>query len=225
MTTPPLSSPSITSFFTPTLLAFKTYVYGLTSWNFSKWKDVDFRPELIDPKVFEITDRLIPLLFKIPGRDLWSVGILDITLRQIEHAVEVGQLNDPELVAQMFEEIELTIKHMDRMASSKKKFPPGREARENDPDFVVYHNELTNTNNVVIIKSPYQSYVFSTFVNPNYIVSRDSRIQSQMETWFNNLANSSNVLDSTAGQYCRKYFARLRRAAKSTENRVNGLLR
>ena len=76
-------------FSTPTLLAFKTYIYGLTSWNFNKWREVTFRPELIDPKMFEITDRLMPLLFNVPGRDLWSVGILDVTLRQIEHAVDM----------------------------------------------------------------------------------------------------------------------------------------
>jgi hypothetical protein len=211
-------------FFTPTILAFKTYIYGLTSWNFGKWKNVDFRPELIDPKVFEITDRLMPLLFKIPGRELWSVGILDITLRQIEHAVEVGRLNDPEIIEKMFDEVELMIKHIDLMATSKKKFPPGRKAQCSDPDFSVYHNELTNTNNVVIFKSLQQSCVFSTFINPNYIITKDDHIQHQMETWFNNMVSSSNVLDSTAGQYCRRYFARLRRTAKMTKNRVNGLI-
>jgi len=211
-------------FFTPTILAFKTYVYGLTSWNFDKWKNVDFRPELIDPKIFEIADRLMPQLFKISGRELWSVGVLDVTLRQIEHTVEIGQLNDPELIVKMFEEVELTIRHMDHMATSKKKFPPGREPRKDDPSFSVYHNELTNTSNVIIAKSPYQSYVFSTFVNPNYIISEDERIQNQMETWFDNMVSNSNVLDSTAGQYCRQYFARLRRTAKATENRINGLI-
>jgi hypothetical protein len=211
-------------FLTPTLLAFKVYRYGLNSWNFDKWKGLSFRPELIDPKVFEIADRLVPLLFKIPCRELWSVGILDITLRQIEHAVKVGQLNDPELVAKMFEEIEMTIKHMAAMATSKKRFPPGREAREDDPSFLVYYNELTNTDNVIIIKSPYQSYVFSTFVHPNYLVSKEERIQTQMETWFDNLTHSSNVLDCAAGQYCRQYFVQLRRTVKATENRVNGLL-
>jgi len=211
-------------FFTPTLLAFKTYVYGLTSWNFEKWKGVNFRPELIDPKVFEITERLIPLLFKIPGRDLWSVGMLGINLRQIEHAVEVGQLNDPELIAKMFEEVEQIIEHMHRMIIHKKKFPPGREPREDDPEFRVYHNELTNTDNVLIVKSTAQSCVLATFVNPNYLVSTDELIQAQMETWFDNLVDSSNVLNYTASQYCRQYFVRLRRAAKATENRVAVLI-
>jgi len=211
-------------FSTPTLLAFKTYIYGLTYWNFNKWREVTFRPELIDPKMFEITDRLMPLLFNVPGRDLWSVGILDVTLRQIEHAVEVAQLNDPELVTKMFVEVESIIRHMEHMAASKKRFPPGREARESDPDFSVFHNELTNTNSVIIMKSPRNSSVFSTLVNPNYLVSTDKRIQQQMETWFDNLVDNSNVLDSTAGQYCRQYFARLRRAVQATENRVNGLI-
>ena len=124
----------------------------------------------------------------------------------------------------MFDEIELVIQHMDRMATSKKKFPPGREAREDDPDFSVYHNELTNTNNVIIIKSPYKSCVFSTLVNPNCMVSTNERVQNQMETWFDNMVSNSNVLDSTAGQYCRQYFVRLRRSVKATQNRVNGLI-
>lgn len=211
-------------FLSPTLLAFKIYIYGLTSWNFDKWKGVSFRPELIDPKVFEITDRLVPLLFKISSRELWSVDILDVTLRQIEHAVKVGQLNDPELIAKIFEEVEMTINHMVLMATSKKKFPPGREARKDDAEFLVYYNELANTDNILIVKSPYQSYVFSTLVHPEYLASDEEHIQTQVETWFDNLVSSSNILDCAAGQYSRQYFVRLRRTVKATENRVNGLL-
>jgi hypothetical protein len=62
--------------------------------------------------------------------------------------------------------------------------------------------------------------VLATFVNPNYLVSTDELIQAQMETWFDNLVDSSNVLNYTASQYCLQYFVRLRRAAKATENRV-----
>ncbi|TXF88873.1 hypothetical protein FUA23_12470 [Neolewinella aurantiaca] len=210
--------------FTPTLLAFKTYVYGLTSWNFEKWKGLPFSPSLIDPKMFEITERFIPKLFKLPGRELWSIGILDITLRQIEHAVEVGQLNDRKLVDKMFEELEDTIRHMEDMARFGKKFLPGEIPSKNDPDFQVYHNEMTNTNNVIIIKSPLQSFVFSTFVNPNYIISTNERIQVQMETWFNNLVDNSNCLSKKSSKYYRQFFARLRRTVHAAQNRVNGLL-
>lgn len=208
----------------PTLLAFKVYIYGLTSWNFSKWKGKSFQPSLVSPEVAEIAKQLLGGLFQLPVRELWSVGIFDITLRQIEHAVETGRLEDTKLVDQLFAEIDSTVGHMEAMATVGKRFLPGEEKKEGLPDFRVYHNELTNTNNVIIVKAGEKSSVFSTFVNPNYVVSTDKRIQQQMEDWFDNLVESSNRLNSDSGKYREKYFKQLRRTIKTTKQRVSALL-
>lgn len=207
--------------FTPTLFAFKTYVYGLTTWNLKKWKKLPFKPDLIHPEVFEIAERLLDPIFKLPGRELWSVGILDITLRQVEHAVEVGRLNDLSLAKKMFNEIEMTISHMEEMTRCGKRFVPGRQPQESDPDFRVYHNEMTNTNNVIIIKSSHYSAVFSTFINPNFIISTDERIQAKMETWFENLVENSSPLDASSGKYNEKFFVRLRRIVAASWQRID----
>lgn len=207
--------------FTPTLLAFKTFVYGLTTWNLDKWKGKVFSPNLIHPEVFEVAERLLVPLFKVPGRELWSIGILDITLRQIEHAVDVGRLTDPKFVNLMFNELERIVDHMEEMARCGKRFAPGNKQEENDPDFCVFHNEMTNTNNVIIIKSRNFSTVFSTFINPDYIISTDERIQSKMETWFDNLVANSNVLDVNSGKYIEKFFTRLRRVVAISKQRID----
>lgn len=207
----------------PTLLAFKTYNYGLTTWNFQKWKGQKFRVELIDPELFRIAERLKPILFSLAGKELWSVGILDVTLRQIMHAAEIGTLDDVRLKDKMFEEIEATIRHMEHMTKEGKRFYPGELFTDENPDFRVYHNELANTNNVIIIKSAIKSYVYSTFVNPNYLVSTDYRIQRQMQTWFDNLLENSNSLGLDANKYSQRFFANLRRTVKSTKARVDTL--
>ncbi|MFK8161496.1 MAG: hypothetical protein AB8H12_03450 [Lewinella sp.] len=208
----------------PTLLAFKTYVYGLTSWNFAKWKGVEFRPQLIDPEVFEIAQRILPYFCKIETRELWSVGILDVTLRQIEHAVDVGRLVDHKLIERMFLEVEVIISHMEAMTKSGKRFLPGTMPTDEDPDFCVYHNEMTNTNNVVIVKSPEHSFVISTLVNPDYIVSTDERVQRKMEIWFDNLIENSDALIADSGKYKERYFSQLRRFAAGTKQRIEGRL-
>jgi hypothetical protein len=206
----------------PTLLAFKMYVYGLTSWDFKKWKGANFRPELIDPETCKIAQRTLPALCKLRGRELWSVGILDVTLRQIEHAVDVGRLVDFELIERMFSEIEQIIDHMEAMTECGKRFLPGTVPTDECPDFCVYHNELTNTNNVIIIKSEEQSFVLSTFINPDYIISTDQRIQKRMETWFENLIESSDVLIADSGKYKERYFSELRRFTAVTKQRIEG---
>lgn len=205
---------------TPVLLAYKTYVYGLTTWNFSKWKDVPFRPELIDPEVQQIANRLQRVLYSFPARELWSAGILDITLREIEHGVQVGYLIDDAMVGEMFRELEETIKHMESMTRIGKRFPPGERPAADSPDFRVYHNEMTNTNNVILIRSPQQSVVYTTFVNPNYLFSSDARVINQMQTWFDNLVASSNVLSADTGKYAVTYFKGLRKKVADTKNRI-----
>lgn len=207
--------------FTPTLLAFKTFVYGLTTWNLKKWKGKVFSQNLIHPEVFEVAERLLVPFFKVPGRELWSIGILDITLRQIEHAVDVGRLTDSKLVDLMFVELEHIVDHMEAMARCGKRFVPGNRREENDPDFCVFHNEMTNTNNVIIIKSREFSSVFSTFINPDYIISTDENIQTKMETWFDNLVANSNVLDVNSGKYIEKFFTRLRRTLAISRQRID----
>jgi hypothetical protein len=206
----------------PTLLAFKMYVYGLTSWDFSKWKGGNFRPELMDPEIYKIAQRALPPLCKLPGRELWSVGILDVTLRQIEHAVDVGRLIDFELVKRMFSEVEGIIDHMEAMTECGKRFLPGTVPTDKSPNFCVYHNELTNTNNVIIVKSEEGSFVLSTFVNPDYIISTDERIQKRMETWFENLIENSDVLIANSGKYKEQYFSQLRRLSAVTKQRIEG---
>lgn len=207
--------------FTPTLLAFKTFVYGLTTWNLEKWKGKVFHPKLIDPEIFNVAERLLELLYKLPGRELWSIGILDVTLRQIEHAVEVGRLTDPGLIDLLFQELEFIISHMEAMTKSGKRFVPGKMPTERDPEFCVFHNEMTNTNNVIIVNSPNFSTVFSTFINPNFIISVDERIQTKLEIWFDNLVDNSNVLDATSGKYVEKFFTRLRRVVALSRQRID----
>lgn len=209
--------------YTPNLLAYKVFVYGVTSWDLEKWKGVEFRPELIDPEVQRIANELVNAFFNFPGRELWSIGILDISLRSIEHGVEVGYLKDREIIEKIFEELNFTIRHMEAMTKAGKRFAPNSTPDENSPDFRVFHNELTNTNNVIIITSDVQSVVYTTFVNPNFLVSMDDRIHQQMQTWFNNLVESSNAMDVNAGKYMTTFFNRLRKKVEDTKLRVEVL--
>ena len=61
----------------------------------------------------------------------------------------------------------------------------------------------------------------STFINPNFIISVDERIQTKLEIWFDNLVDNSNVLDATSGKYVEKFFTRLRRVVALSRQRID----
>lgn len=206
--------------YSPTLLAYKTYLFGLTTWNFEKWKGKNFSMDLIDPEIYEIAERSMKAAYSFPSRELWSIGILDVTLRRIEHGVQIGYLNDPGLVETMFNEIEAIVQHMEDMTRLGKRFVPSEKPTEESPDFRVYHNELSNTNSVIIVDSKLQCIVFSTLVTPNYLVTYDERIANQMKLWFNNLLERANVLSADSAKYTATYFHNLRRNIGNTKQRI-----
>lgn len=206
--------------YTPTLLAYKNYVYGLTTWNLTKWKGKEFTPKMIDPGVQQIANELLKALYVFPARELWSAGILDVTLREIIHGVEVGNLIDNDVISQMFNELETIIQHMETMTMVGKRFAPGSTYTKDSPDFRVYHNELTNTNNVVLIRSDAQSILYATFISPNFTFSTDERMYAQTQTWFNNLVSSSNALNADAAKYRTFYFKQLRKKVADTKKKI-----
>ena len=208
----------------PTLFAFKVYVYSQTAWGQKKWKGQEFRPELLDPKVYETVEKLNENIYSVPGREVWSVGILDVTLRQIEHCVEVGAVREVGVINKIFTEIEQVILHMEAMVASGKRFAPGNSLREDSPEFKVYNNELMTNSNAIFVKSRDFSIVYTALVNPNFLQSRDEVVIQQIESWINNLIEGSNVLSSDSGNYANKFFLRLRRSVAVTKQRVDAML-
>jgi hypothetical protein len=64
----------------PTLMAFKLYVFGVTSWGFEEWKNKAFSPRLIDPEVLEKAASISNYAYRIPSKEIWSSGILSASL-------------------------------------------------------------------------------------------------------------------------------------------------
>lgn len=215
--------PFFYEFAMPTLLAYRTYVYGLTTWDFDKWKGTKFSPGLIDPRVKPTADRILNIIYRFPGRELWSAGILDVTLRRIKHGVEVGYLDDPAMIDTIFKELEAIIQHMEAMTAAGKRFAVDGNFNDDSPGFQVFHNEMTNTNSIILVSSSVESAVYTAFINPNYLISTDKRVVSQTKTWFDNLASSSNSLNANSSKYTITFFNRLRKKVTDTKLQIEVL--
>lgn len=208
----------------PTLFAFKVYTYAHTAWSHNKWKGQEFRPELLDPRAFSIAERINECLFSLPGREMWSVGILNVTLRQIEHAVEVGAVRNVQLIDKLFTEIEEIVLHMEAMMKSGKRFAPGKQYSDDSPQLQVYNNELMDNSNAILVSSRDFSVAYTTLINPNFLVSKDPVVIRQVERWIGNLTAGANVLHAQPGNYASKFFLRLRRSIAVSRQKVDAMM-
>ncbi len=204
----------------PRLMSFKLYIYGITAWNFEAWKQQPFHPSLIDNRVLEMADRIGRTAYRIPGQELWTMSLLDTTLNQVEYMLLTGKFADNQDAVLILDEIKSTVHHLEKMASLGKKFAPGSDPSNSEVPFALSHNELINTNSIILIYSPVQSLLFITFVTPNYIHTKDDQLCARLQSWFADLVTVSNPLDASSGKYRSWYFNHLHEQVKRTRQRV-----
>lgn len=205
---------------TPTLRSFKIFMFGITAWNLDKWKQRPFSTDLIGGRLHRLIDHNLREQYTYPARELWSIGVLDVTLRQINYIAQVGRFADPQDIERIFEELLQVVDHLERMVYSNRRFPLGSEPTEGSPSLRVYHNELTNTSNVVLVKSAAKSCLFTTLFSPNYLASTDPVIADEVQGWFDNLVEHGNALHLEAGKYAAQYFQYLRRRIREQRERI-----
>ena len=205
---------------TPMLRSFKIFMFGLTTWNLEKWKDRTFSPSLIDDELHRIVEETIRQHYSVPARELWSVGVLDVTLRQLNYMAQIGRFERAEHIDQIFEELLTIVNHLEQMVRTGKRFPLGEEPQVSSPDFRVYHNELSNTSNVVLVKSSIRPFLFTTLVTPNYIATSNAELCAEVQSWFDNLVEHGNALHAESGKYAAQYFGYLRNEVKQYRERL-----
>ena len=205
---------------TPVLRGFKMFMYGITTWGMKKFRGKAFSPQLIDPRTHEYAEKLTADIYTLPGRELWSVRILDVTLRQITYIHQVGRFADEQTPRDLFRELYAIVDHLEDMARSGKRFPMGERPRPDSPDFAVYHNELSNTSNAILIKSPARTFLFNTIVAPNYAFATDERIVADVQFWFDELTKMGTRLSMDSAKYTSGYFEQLRQQLRNCEQIV-----
>ncbi|NJB87634.1 hypothetical protein GGR26_003418 [Lewinella marina] len=217
-----LASPELPIYYelsTPVLRAFKIFMFGITTWNLAKWKHLDFSTDLIDASLHRLVEDTIRDHYSIPARELWSIGVLDVTLRQVNYMAQIGKFADPKDQERIFIELHKIVDHLEAMVRTGKRFPLGEGPGPRSTDFRVYHNELSNTSNVVLVKSRLRPFLFTTLVNPNYVATSDRELCEEAQQWFDNLVEHGNALHAEAGKYAAQYFGYLRGLIRHHEQR------
>ncbi|PPK88614.1 hypothetical protein CLV84_1583 [Neolewinella xylanilytica] len=218
-----IANPGIPIFYEmlyPRLLTLKLYVYGNTCWDFPGWREMAFSNALIDPQLLDLAFEMGLASLDIPGVELWSLGLLNTTLDQIEYLHVAGRFEDPEGALLLLDDTEHMINHLHGMARVGKKYRPGGQPTENSAPFRPVHNELANNDNAIIVESKHRSTLFVTFITPNFLQTEDAQTCRVTREWFDRMAAVSGSLGPEANKYREWFFNRLRSQVDQVRRRV-----
>lgn len=204
----------------PTLLAFKLYVFGVTSWGFEHWKNQPFRMEMIDQQVLDKAAEISQYAYRVPSKELWSSGLLNATLSQVEYMVMIGKFTDPEIPRVILNEIATIVDHIEQMAIYGKKFAPGESPEKSKTPYSLHYNELLYVSTTICVHSPQASLIFLSFITPNFLVTTDQSLGEEVQTWFEALLKDATKLGPDTRLHREWFFNRLRAQIAGARGRI-----
>ena len=203
----------------PRLFAFKLYIYGSTCWNFPGWSDRRFEVNMIDRRVLERGYRIAAYTYSKPGRELWTMGMLNATLDQIEFMHVTDRFKDDQEAFSIIDEVEKLVDHLEAMSRAGFKFLPGQKATRGAA-FYPAQNELANNDNIVFFETSQSATLFATFITPNFLQTTNPTVCRLTKDWFDTIDELSTPLGAKAGKQRKWFFGRLRRQLESLRERI-----
>jgi len=138
----------------PKLAAFKIFFWKRNVFNYPEMANQQLNLELISAGDFEISHNLLKSYLSVPTIEIWSEETLNSTLRQINYYNEMGMFETKQDALDILEDLRKVVEHIQYQAEYGYKFYPETDSPVNGKidNFKIYHNEITLSENVILLK-------------------------------------------------------------------------
>lgn len=204
--------------FYPELISFKLYVWGRATWDIPFTRTLPFSLDRIAPATMELAQGILQTYMELHSQQIWSLNIFDHTINQVEYHTMSGRFERQEDAMLLLDRMEQLCEHMRSMAVRGRKAYPGSSS-EYAP-LEIFHNEMLNTNNTILVESPTFQGVFTTFCNPNFLFTGDRAIVDHTAAWFDQVLDKANPLTLSNEKSRNWYFDQIVSKISAARDRI-----
>lgn len=209
------------------LTYFKFYIYAKTVWGLESYKERNLSLNEFNEGhtvMSQLNESLAIYYNELPNIEFWNENVLNNTLNQIVYFLTTGHFELPEEAFILCDKLDELMVHVEKMAAEGKKFMPGKEPTDQSPDFNMYYNEISHTNNLLLIENTLQSAIFTSYDNPNYIMSTDKELVEYTLGWFKKIQRSSLPISKDAERTRKDMFRKIHKRIDSTRSEIESIL-
>jgi len=188
---------------------FKYFMWAWTVWEFenTKMNSISFeRPINSKDQFLNFTKKINEAYYQISSTEFISETALHNTTQQIKYFLSINKYESPEDALKMCQSLRDVVQHIMKMAEVGKKFLPGELPTENSPDYFLFHNEITQSNNIMVVETPGGNHTFATLDNPNLLRSQSEKISNYAKDWFYKQKKRSLALGKETEKNRFKFF-------------------
>ncbi len=207
---------------------FKYYSWAWSNWGFNQIKNKKLSLQYpMNPKdhFSQMTNVICETYFQIPSIEFLSQTALYNTMQQIKYFLSIGKYEHDEDPFKICSSLRKMLKHFSAMAESGKKFSFGEKPTQNSPDFLLFHNEMIQANNISTLVTPFGNHSFVTFDNPNTLYTKNLLMTDYSLQWFEKLKKGSIALSKSSEKSRIQFFNYLFHTIDKTEDELKSLIK
>ncbi len=208
------------------LTYFKFFIYAVTVWDMNQYKDIKFNLEDFSEwyVIKDDIDFIMDKYYSIPNVELWNEGVLTNTLNQIKYFLAAGAFKNPDDALMLCDKLMMMINHVYKMAKTGKKIKLNQNPDLIDTKFEMFHNEISHTNNILLIESDPLKQIYFAYDNPNYIVTDNDELIEYTRDWFKKIRKSALPISLNAEKSRRAFFNLIRKQIDTTREEIKHII-
>ena len=160
----------------PALLAFKLYVWDHVNLKVNRpdrMHEFDLTKILNEKGILSNAYNITEIYSSYPSIEIWNLNILTPIVDQLLYFKSLGLIND-ENYAALVKSMNSLILFLTKQLHQSKKL--NKNNPQSGQEVEIYLNEVSYTNEIILIQSEEYNIVYNTFDVPNYLRSSDHRV-------------------------------------------------
>ena len=201
----------------PNLAAFKYFFWMKTILAYPDLAKEKFESHQLARPLHETGRKIIEAYNNIPSTEIWSVETVNSTIRQIEYYRDAGVFGKKDSIAQLYEELNQLIDHLEKQAESGEKFAISKSPQGNKNNFHLYFNEVILGHNSILSVTNEQKTVFINHGVLNYMITSDNRFCDYTKKSMENIMRKSSLISSVSEKERNRFFHVLKEKIQSRQ--------
>lgn len=186
--------PVLYSIMFPRLFAFRYYVWMQVFAQSPEYIMKQFDPIYAESETKGLIDSIMREYKKAPSIEIWNEENVQSLLLQIDFYRHSKFFSNPDVINGLFEEVHALINHIEKQADLGCKLLPGEDERHRGADFQMFLNQVSLSDNIILVKAGEKFKVYINYTVINYLTTSDMSFCKEMEEYLENIIKRSTQI-------------------------------
>jgi transcriptional regulator with XRE-family HTH domain len=162
-----------------------------------------FDINLIDPELFELTNKLYQAYSHTPSREIWTQETVNSQIEQVKYYWESGLFQSKEQALLICNQVEASFQRIQHQADLGNKLIENPSDKQN---FWFYYAEIEIGNNTIMVERAESKMLYLSFNTFNKMLTTNINFCNETQKWIDNLIKKSVLISSVSEKLRFQFF-------------------